>query len=144
MDLTFITEQEYALDGFRYLCDNTMEFCVEFGLDQFRLTQNTREPLPREGQLFLAFGPRLDVGSRGLGFVEPTEVREIAGERSSCFDYAEIDPSYVGRPVICATREGIALAVTETGESYTIEMEASAFERQVDESIFEVPYPVTN
>jgi hypothetical protein len=70
-----------------------------------------------------------------------TSSRKIAGEDAKC--YTIRSPDVEGESEICLSNEGVPLFTKETVEGVETTMEATDFSRDVSDSDFEPPYPVT-
>jgi hypothetical protein len=70
-----------------------------------------------------------------------TSSRKIAGEDANC--YTLRSPDIEGESEVCLSNEGVPLFTKETVEGAETTLEATDFSRDVSDSDFEPPYPVS-
>jgi len=70
-----------------------------------------------------------------------TSSRNIAGEDATC--YTLQSPDIEGNAEVCLNSEGVPLSSTSTAQGVETSVVATAFSRDVSDSDFEPPYPVS-
>jgi len=70
-----------------------------------------------------------------------TSSRDIAGEDATC--YTLQSPQIEGNAEVCLNSEGVPLSSTSTAKGVETSVVATAFSRDVSDSDFEPPYPVS-
>jgi outer membrane lipoprotein-sorting protein len=74
--------------------------------------------------------------------VVSTSSRNIAGEDADC--YTVRSPEFEGDAEICLSKEAVPLYTKSTSQGAESTLEATAFSRDVSDSDFQPPYPVTD
>ena len=70
-----------------------------------------------------------------------TSSRNIAGEDATC--YTLQSPDIEGNAEVCLSNEGVPLSTTSTAQGVETTLVTTAFSRDVSDSDFEPPYPVS-
>lgn len=136
VDVIVIPGPDYPSESFHYVCDVSVETCVES-------RPESEERLYPDGQYPVVLGGGLLVAEEfGEAFaVEATAAEDILGQQTTCF----VAPTAVNQSFhageACVTEEGIVLRITQefdTGDATT--MQAAELSRDVDDEVFELPY----
>lgn len=96
---------------------------------------------PNEGAGQIVADLETVLNDSGLEIVS-TSTRNIAGEDTDC--YTVRAPELEGDAEICLSKEAVPLYTKSTAQGSESTLEATAFSRDVSDSDFEPPYPVTD
>ncbi len=138
IDIVVIPGPGYPSEEFLYFCRRQERSCVEVR------PKSEQEPYPEAEEAWIIVIASLLVGAEEFAesvIVADTSSRTIAGQQVVCFEGQETgDGNFFGAGEVCATADGITLAMTLAATDQTISLEATEFSRDVDDEVFELPY----
>ena len=139
IDIVIIPGPGYPSEEFLYFCRRQDRSCIE------AVPESEQNPYPEEAGI-IVFASLL-IGAEEFAesvIVTDTSSRTIAGQQAKCFEGQETsNGDFFGAGEVCATADGITLAMTIAATDQTISLEATEFSRDVSDDVFDLPYPLT-
>ena len=137
VDIVVIPGPGYPNEEFLYVCRRATRSCIES-------RPESEQDAYQNGEFPIVLGALL-VGAEEFAeavVVTKTLERIIAGQEVVCFIGNGVGGASFETGEVCATRDGVALSLTEDAPDRTISLMATVFSEEVSDDDFVLPYPL--